>query len=184
MIDEQICLKNVHRILTECSDEQNIKNLSLNELQPMYQEMADHIFRISISNTQTFKNMLWNLDNLKPDVRSTFQKEFFDKWYSAYEQSIQIDFPEDHQEKEQENFIGITEDESSTEPARHDSAHATEDSDKRQEEEPVREKEPVETVSDTKSSILTGQVYKRDWFDKFFDVVASFMGYFSGLISR
>ncbi len=184
MIDEQICLQNVHRIITECSDERNIKNLSLNELQPMYQEMADHIFRISISNTHKFKNMLWNLDNLKPDVRSTFQKEFFDKWYSAYEQSIQIDLPEDHEEKEQENFIGITDDESRTEPPRHDSAPAAKDSDKRQEKQPVQEKEPVETVSDTNNSILTGQVYRRDWFDKFLDIVASVMGYFSGLISR
>ena len=178
MIDEYVCLQNVHRIITECSDEQNIKNLSLNELQAIYQEMANHNFRISISNTHTFKNMLWNLDNLKPDVRSTFQKEFFDKWYSAYEQSIKIDLAEDPQEKEQENLIGITEDESGTEPASHDSTPATEDSDKRQ------EKEPVETVSDTKSSILTGQVYKRDWFDKFLDVAASIMGYFSGIISR
>ncbi len=178
MIDEQICLQNVNRIIMECSDEQNIKNLSLNELQPMYQVMAGHIFRISIFNTHTFKNMLWNFDNLKPDVRSTFQKEFFDKWYSAYEQSIQIDLAEDHQGKKQDDLIGITKDKSSTELTKHDSTPATEDVDKRQ------EKEPVETVSDTKSSILTGQVYKRDWFDKFFDVVASVMSYFSGLISR
>jgi hypothetical protein len=147
-------------------------------LQPIYQEMADHNFRISISNTHTFKNMLWNLDNLKPDLRSTFQKEFFDKWYSAYEQSIQIDLAEDHQEKEQENLIGITEDEVSTETAIQDSTPETKDSDKRQAQE------PVEHVYDSRSSILTGQVYKRDWFDKFLDVAASVMDYFSGLISR
>jgi hypothetical protein len=72
----------------------------------------------------------------------------------------------------------ITEDEVSTETAIQDSTPETKDSDKRQAQE------PVENVSDTRSSILTGQVYKRDWFDKFLDVVASVMGYFSGLISR
>jgi hypothetical protein len=70
MIDEHVCLKNLHRILSEYSDDQNIKNLSINELQPMYQEIADNIFRISISNVQKFKNMLWNFDNLKSEIRS------------------------------------------------------------------------------------------------------------------
>jgi len=178
MIDEQVCLKNLHRILSECSDDRNIKNLSLDELQPIYQEMADHNFRISISNTHTFKNMLWNIDNLKSEIRSKFQKEFFDKWYLAYEHSIKIDPTEDRPETEQQDFIVITEDEVSTETAIQDSIPETKDSDKRQAQE------PVENVSDTRSSILTGQVYKRDWFDKFLDVVASVMGYFSGLISR
>lgn len=178
MIDEQVCLQNVHRILSEYSDDQNIKNLSLNELQPIYQEMADHVFRISISNTHTIKNMLWNLENLKPDVRSRFQKEFFDRGYLAYEQYIKIDEPEDRPEKQQQDVVDITEDEVSTETTTKDSAPATEDSDKRQ------EKEPVEDVSDTRSSILTGQVHKRDWFDKFLDVVATVMGCFLGLISR
>ena len=178
MIDEQVCIQNVHRIISECSDDQNIKNLSLNELQPIYQEIADHIFGVSISNTHTFKNMLWNLDNLKPDVRSRFQKEFSDKWYSAYELWIKIHGPEDGPEKQQQDVVGITENEVSTETETRDSTPATEDFDKRQ------EREPVEDVSDTSSSILTGQVYKRDWFDKFLDVVASVMGYFSGLIAH
>jgi len=125
MIDEQVCLKNLHRILSECSDDRNIKNLSLDELQPIYQEMADHNFRISISNTHTFKNMLWNLDNLKSEIRSKFQKEFFDKWYLAYEHSIKIDPTEDRPETEQQDFIVITEDEVSTETAIQDSTPET-----------------------------------------------------------
>ena len=178
MIDEQVCLQNVQRILSECSDDRNIKNLSLNELQPIYQEMADHIFRISISNTHKFKNMLWNLDNLKSEIRSKFQKEFFDKWYSAYEHSIKIDPPEDRPETEKQDFIVITENEVSTETATQDSTPEIKDSDKRQAQE------PVEHVYDSRSSILTGRAHKRDWFDKFLDVVASVMGYFLGLISR
>jgi hypothetical protein len=70
MIDETVCLKNLDRILPEYFDDQNIKNLFVNELQPMYQEVADNIFRISISNIHKFKNMLWNLDNLKSEIRS------------------------------------------------------------------------------------------------------------------
>lgn len=178
MIDEHVCLQNVHRILSECSDDQNIKNFSLNELQPMYQEIADNVFRISISNTHTFKNMLWNLDNLKSEIRSKFQKEFFDRWYSSYKQYIKLDEPEDRPEKQQQDVVDITEDEVSTETTTKDSTPATEDSDKKQ------EKEPAEDVSDTSSSILTGQVHKRDWLDKFLDIVASVMGYFTGLISR
>ena len=178
MIDKQVCLQNVQRILSECSDNRNIKNLSLDEVQPIYQEMADHTFRISVSNTHTFKNMLWNLDNLKPDVRLTFQKEFFDKWYLAYEYSIKIDPIEDRPETEQQDFIGITEDEESTETTIQDSTPETKDADKKQVQE------SVEHVYNSKSSILTGQVYKRDWFDKFLDLAASVMGYFLGLISR
>jgi hypothetical protein len=178
MIDEQVCLQNVHRIISECSDDRNIKNLSLNELQPIYQEMADHIFRISISNTHKFKNMLWNLDHLKSEIRSEFQKEFFDKWYSAYEHSIKIDPSEDRPETEQQDLIVITEDNVSTETATQDFTPATEHSDETQGQK------PVQSGPDATGSILTGQVYKRDWFDKFLDFAASVMGYFLGLISR
>jgi hypothetical protein len=178
MIDEQVCLQNVHRIISECSDDRNIKNLSLNELQPIYQEMADHIFRISISNTHKFKNMLWNLDNLKSGIKSKFQKEFFDKWYSAYEHLIKIDPSEDRPETEKQDLIVITEDNVNTEIATQDFTPVTEHSDKTQGQK------PVQSGSDATGSILSGQVYKRDWFDKLLDFVASVMGYFLGLISR
>jgi hypothetical protein len=178
MIDKQVCLQNVQRILSEYSDDQNIKNLSIHELQPMYQEMADHIFRISMSNTHTFKNMLWNLDNLKPDVRSTFQKEFFDKWYSIYEHTIKIDPSEDRPETEKQDLIVITEDIVSTETPMQDFPPAPKHSDQTQGQK------PLQNGPDATGSILTGQIYKRDWFDKFLDFAASVMGYFLGLISR
>lgn len=176
MIDEHVCLKNLHRILSECSDDQNIKNLSLNELQPMYQEIADNIFRISISNVHKFKNMLWNFDNLKSEIRSKFQKKIFDKWHLAYEHSIKIELPEDRPETEKQDLIAISENESSTETATQDITPPTEHSDKRQ------GREPVQNGLDTTGSILTGHVYKRDWFDKLLDAAASVMGYFSGLM--
>jgi hypothetical protein len=173
MIDEHVCLKNLKRILSERSDDQRLKKLSTTELQPMYREIANNIFRISMSNVHKFKSMLWNYDNLKSEIRLKFQNEILDKWYSAYEQSIQNELPKNRPEKEKQDCIVITEEEVSMETETQDSIPAPEDFHKRQ------EKEPVETVSDTRSSILTGQIYKRDWFDRFLDAVASAMGCFS-----
>jgi len=178
MIDEHVCLKNLQRILSEYSDDQNIKNLSINELQPIYQEIADNIFRISISNVHKFKNMLWNFDNLKSEIRSKFQKEFFDNWYVAYENSIKIEPPEDRPETEKQDLIVITEDEVSTEIATQDITPPTKHSDKRQ-----RQK-PVQSGPDLTGSIPSGHIYKRDWFDKLLDTVASVMGYFSGFMGH
>ena len=178
MIDEHVCLKNLQRILSEYSDDQNIKNLSINELQPMYQEIADNIFRISISNVHKFKNMLWNFDNLKSEIRSKFQKEFFDNWYVAYENSIKIEPPEDRPETEKQDLIVRTEDEVSTKIATQDITPPTEHSDKRQ-----RQK-PVQSGPDLTGSILSGHIYKRDWFDKLLDVAASVMGCLSGMLGR
>jgi hypothetical protein len=178
MIDEHVCLKNLHRILSEYSDDQNIKNLSINELQPMYQEIADNIFRISISNVHKFKNMLWNLDNLKSEIRLKFQKEIFDKWHLAYVASIKIELPEDRPETEEQNLIAISENESTAETAIQYPTLPTENSDIRQGQE------PVQNGLDTGGSMLTGHVYKRDWFDKLLDVAASVTGCLSGMLGR
>jgi hypothetical protein len=178
MIDEKVCLQNMHRIISECSHDPNIKKISLNELQPIYQEIADHIFRISVSNTKQFKNMLWNLDNLKPGIRSTFQKDLFDKWSSAYQHSNKIDGPTDHPDKEKQDLIVLSQDQVSEEIPTKDSTPATERSDKTQEQK------PVQNGPELTGSILTGHVYKTDWFDKLLDASASIMGYFSGLMGR
>jgi hypothetical protein len=173
MIDEHVCLKTLSRILSEYSDDQNIKKVSINELQPMYQEIADNVFRISISNVHKFKNMLWNFDNLKSEIRLKFQKELCDKWRTAYINSIIVELSEDRPVTEKQDLIAVSENGSSKETATQSPVPPMEHSDKKQ------EKEPLETVSDTRSSILTGQVYKRDWIDKFLDAVASVMGCFS-----
>ena len=178
MIDEHVCLKNLHRILSEYSDDQNIKNLSINELQPIYQEIADNIFRISISNVHKFKNMLWNLDNLKSDIRLKFQKKIFDKCHLPDVKSIKIELPEDRPETEPQDLIDRSEKESATETEIQYPTPPTEPSDKRQGQE------PVQSGHDLTSPILTGHIYKKDWFDKLLDVAASVMGCLSGMLGR
>jgi hypothetical protein len=176
MIDEHVCLKTLSRILFEYSDDRNIKKVSINELEPMYQEIAEDVFRISVSNVHKFKNMLWNFDNLKSEIRLKLQKDLCDKWRTAYINSINIELAEDRPVTEKQDLIAISENQSSKETATQSPVPPTERSDKKQ------EKETLETVSDTRRSILTGQVYKRDWFDKFVDIVAFVMGYFGSLI--
>ena len=74
MFDEKICLENLQRIVSETAIDENIKTLSTDALRPTYEEIGDNIFQISVFNRHKFKNMLWNLDNLKPEIRSIFKK--------------------------------------------------------------------------------------------------------------
>ena len=75
MIDEHVCLKTLSRILFEYSDDRNIKKVSINELEPMYQEIAEDVFRISVSNVHKFKNMLWKQDLEKPKAERSWQRD-------------------------------------------------------------------------------------------------------------
>ena len=84
MFNEDNCLENLKHIVSEYADDENIKNLSLDELRSSYTKIADNIYPISVSNRLKYKNMLWNIDNLKPEIRSRFQAQLFNTWHSVY----------------------------------------------------------------------------------------------------
>jgi hypothetical protein len=91
MFNEKGCLENLKHIVSEYADDENIKNLSLDELRSSYTKIADNIYPISVSNRLKYKNMLWNIDNLKPEIRSKFQAQLFNTWHSVYIKSIKAD---------------------------------------------------------------------------------------------
>jgi hypothetical protein len=91
MFDEKRCLQNLKHIVSEYADEENLKNLSLEELRSSYIQLADNLYHISVSNRLKYKNMLWNIDHLKPEIRSNFQPQLFNAWHSIYKTSIKSD---------------------------------------------------------------------------------------------
>ena len=107
MFNEKGCLENLKHIVSEYADDENIKNLSLDELRSSYTTIADHMYCISVSNHLKYKNMLWNIDNLKPEIRSRFQTQLFNTWHSVYIKSIKTDAIEDHPEmiKQASRFV-------------------------------------------------------------------------------
>jgi hypothetical protein len=98
MFDEKICLENLQRIVSETANDQNIKKLSTDAFRSTYEEIGDNIFQLSVFNCYKFKNMLWNFDNLKPEVRSNFQKKCFDAWHSVYLKSASRVLSEENDE--------------------------------------------------------------------------------------
>ena len=70
------------------------KKISTDALRSTYEEIVDNIFQLSVFNRHKFKNMLWNLDNLKHEIRSNFQKKCFDTWHSVYLKSVSRDLSE------------------------------------------------------------------------------------------
>ena len=84
MFNEKACLENLKHIVSEYADDENIKNLSLDELRSGYTKIADNIYPISVSNRLKYKNMLWNIDKLRSEIRSRFQTELFNTWHSIY----------------------------------------------------------------------------------------------------
>ena len=174
MFDEKICLENLRRIVSETADDQNIKNLSGNALRSTYEDISDNIFQLSVFNRHKFKNMLWNLDNLKAEVRSDFQKKCFGAWHSVYRKSVSADLSEETAEDRQKIDM-----EPPADPP--DPPDPKENLDQ-ETETPVTEPEaaadshkqkPVEKRPHPVGPKPSAYVENRDWFDKLLDFAAA-----------
>ena len=195
MFNENSCLENLKHIVSEYADDENIKNLSLDELRSSYTKIADNMYCISVSNHLKYKNMLWNIDNLKPEIRSKFQAQLFNTWHSVYIKSIKIDPTENPPEikKQESTFVvevgkspkvdakgqpSVITKQQHIESEKQKSAPSSEDKD------PGREMEPAKKQSQTTASKASTHQFENDWFDKFLDFVAAIIGGVSGMIGR
>lgn len=195
MFSETGCLENLKQIVSEYADDENIKNLSLDELRSSFAKIADNIYSISISNRLKYKNMLWNIDSLKSEIRSKFQTELFNTWHSIYIKSVKTDPTEDPpviKEKESTSVLEVekslkvdTQEQASViteqqpiESKKQKSAESSEDKDFDHELKPVEKQSPI-TVP--KASV---QKFETDWFDKFLDFFAAIVGSVSRLVGH
>ena len=191
MFNEKGCLENMKHIVSEYTDDENIKNLSLDELRSSYTKIADNIYCISVSNRLKYKNMLWNIDNLKPEIRSKFQTELFNTWHSIYIKSAKADSTEDRPEIKKQESIHLMEAEKSPE------VDAKEQTSVITEQQPIdsEKQKRVASIEDTdlrlkkgpaieQSPITSAHKYENDWFDKLLDFFASIVGYVSGIVGH
>ena len=181
MFDEKICLKNLQRIVFETAIDENIKNLSTDDLRPSYGEIGDTIFQISVSNCHKFKNMLWNLDNLKPEIRSVFQKKCFDTWHSVYLKSVDRGPSEESGQEIEEIEIEATDTPDTKDPEEKDietPMTVTEDV------ADGPKQKPVEKPSHPTGPGPSTYVENRDWFDKLLDFAAAVVYGFAGIFGR
>ena len=193
MFNERDCLENLKHIISEYADDENIKNLSLDELRPSYTKIADHMFFISVSNHLNYKNMLWNIDNLKPEIRSRFQTELFNMWHSIYIKSPKAGPTEGHPKIKKQESAFVVEAEKS--PGVDAKQHAS----------VIREQHPIESDKQKKApssedTVLSREIkpakkqslitvpkvsankYENDWFDKLLDFFASIVGGVAGIL--
>jgi len=191
MFNEKGCLENMKHIVSEYADDENIKNLSLDELRSSYTKIADNIYCISVSNRLKYKNMLWNIDNLKPEIRSKFQTELFNTWHSIYIKSAKADPTEDRPEIKKQESIHLMEAEKSPE------VDAKEQTSVITEQQPIdsEKQKRVASSEDTdlslkkgpaieQSPITSAHKYENDWFDKLLDFFASIVGCVSGIVGH
>lgn len=195
MFDERVCVENLKYIVSESSDDQHIKNLSLDELRPTYTEITDKLYRISVFNCHTYKNMLWNFDNLRPEIRSNFQKALFNAWHPVYLKSMKTQRPSDHREgkkqelstsmgKEKPREVDIQE-QTSVMVSEHAFEYEKEKtivSDKGADS--IREQEPVQKKAPITAPKASAHKFEDDWFDKLLDFFAAIIGYVSGIWVR
>jgi hypothetical protein len=191
MFNEKDCLKNLKHIVSEYADDENIKNLSLDELRPSYTKIAENVYSTSVSNRLKYKNMLWNIDNLKPEIRSKFQTEIFNTWHSIYITSAKADPTEDSEEIEKQESTPVVEAEKSPgidateqtsvitkqypiESEKQKSAASSEDADLSRKIKPVEKESPMTSV----------HKFENDWFDKLLDFFAAIVGSVSGMFCR
>jgi len=191
MFNEKGCLENLKRIVSEYADDENIKNLSLDELRSSYTKIADNLFPISVSNRLKYKSMLWNIDHLKPEIRLKFQAQLFNTWHSIYIKSEKTDPTEDGPEtKKQESTFVVEAEKSPKVDAKEQTfvvteqqpigsekqkrAASSEDTDLSRKIKP-EEKEP---------SITSAYKFENDWFDKLLDFFAGIVGSVSGMFCR
>jgi len=195
MFNENNCLENLKHIVSEYSDDENIKNLSVDELRSSYTEIADNVYSISVSNRLKYKNMLWNIDNLRPEIRSRFQAELFNTWHSIYIKSAKIDPTEDRPEiKKQKSTLLMEAGKSPEVDAKEKTSLITEqqpiESEKQnriassKDTDLSREMKPVEKRSPIKVPMASTHKFENDWFDKLLDFFAAIVGGLSGIVGR
>jgi hypothetical protein len=191
MFNEKVCLENLKHIVSEYSDDEDIKNLSLDELRSSYTKIADNVYSISVFNRLKYKNMLWNIDDLKPEIRSKFQTELFNTWHSIYIKSPKVDPTEDSREIEKPESTLVVEAVKSPEvDVKKQTSVITEqhpiESEKQkrgassEDADPDRKIKPVEK----ESPIISAHKFENDWFDKFLDFFAAIVGSVSGMFCR
>lgn len=195
MFDEKICLENLKQIVSEYADDENLKNLSLEELRSGYTQIADNLYHISVSNRLKFKNMLWNIDNLKPEIQSKFQARLFNTWLSIYTTSIESDQTKVLPESNKQDPIPLTGAEERFEiNAREQPADITRKesiASKKQktvasseDEDLVQKETPAKTLSHPTAIKPLAPQYKNDWFDKLLDFFAAIVGSVSKIRDR
>jgi len=181
MFDEKICLENLRRIVSETANDQNIKKISTDALRSTYEEIVDNIFQLSVFNRHKFKNMLWNLDNLKHEIRSNFQKKCFDAWHSVYLKSVSRDLSEESAEDRINIEIEAADKPDPADPIEREMQApitATEGAADGQKQKPVKK---LPHPTDPKPSAY---VETRDWFDKLLDFAAAIVYAFTGVFGR
>jgi len=154
MFNEKNCLENLKQIVSEYADDENLKNLSLDELRSSYTEIADNIYSISVSNCLKYKNMLWNIEYLKPEIRSKFQTELFKTWHSIYIKSEKSGPTESLPEIKQQESAFVVEAEKSLK------------------------------VDAPKQPSIESEKLKNDWFDKILDFFAAIVGGVSEIVGH
>jgi len=191
MFNEKGCLENLKHIVSEHADDENIKNLSLDELRSSYTKIADTVYSISVFNRLKYKNMLWNIDNLKPEIRSKFQTELFNTWHSIYIKSPKVDPTEDSREIEKPESTLVVEavkspevdvkkqtsvitEQHPIESEKQKRGASSEDADLNRKIKPVEKESPI----------ISAHKFENDWFDKFLDFFAAIVGSVSGMFCR
>jgi len=195
MFNENNCLEYLKHIVSEYADDENIKNLSLDELRSSYTKIADKTYTISVSSHLKYKNLLWNFDNLKPEIRSRFQAQLFNTWHSIYMKSLINDPTEDRPEiKKQETTFVVESEKSHRIDAKRHASVITEqqpiESEKQksvssnEDADPSRVTKPVEKQTPITAPKVSANKYENDWFDKLLDFFAAIVGSVAGVVGH
>lgn len=187
MFNENNCLENLKHIVSEYADDENIKNLSLDELRSSYTKIADNIYPISVSNRLKYKNMLWNIDNLKAEIRLRFQAQLFNTWHSVYKKSIkvnptenrpEVNKPEKSPKVDAKKQTSVITEQHPIESKKLKRVSSSEDTVLCREMKSVEKQSPI-----TVPRALTNK-YENDWFDKLLDFFAAIVGGVAAIVGH
>jgi len=187
MFNENNCLENLKHIVSEYADDENIKNLSLDELRSSYTKIADNIYPISVSNRLKYKNMLWSIDNLKPEIRSRFQAQLFNTWHSTYTNSIKTDPTENRPEIKKAEKSPKVDAKKQTSVITEQQPIESEKEKRVSSSEDVhlcREMKPVEKQSPIIVPRALANKFENDWFDKLLDFFAAIVSGVAGIVGH
>jgi len=149
MILEQ-CIQNIKQILADYETESGRQPLSQEDIESWFRKNKDKTIQISIISNSSLKlsTMLWNLNNLKAPIRSTFESQLLNLLSNSGLMTS--------------NTGALVSEKQSHEPAI-------------VEKDPVPAVE-LSTIINTESSrgpLQNTHKKKEDWFDKMLDIVAA-----------
>ena len=85
-----LCVESFGKILAVHGEKAGLKNVSDREIEEILVEVADRPVLGKGAVSRRIKDLLCNLENLRPEVRSDLEPKIFEIWHAKFQEMVPI----------------------------------------------------------------------------------------------